>query len=132
KSPTGPWHKAFAEALAGYPKVALVDLAEGDRRASAMKDSTVPAPARPGWARLVDAFCRYRADELVVPETDRWAGLASLLQFVAMENSTAVALILETGRSTLERNPECTRINDVVCDRGGVTVNHWATELGLE
>jgi len=132
KSPRGPWHRAIAEALAGYPKAALDDLAEGDRRASATKPAGGPVPARPDWAPLIVAFCRDRADDLVVPGIDRRAPLAALLGFLAVENSSAVALIVETGRLALEANPECTRINDVVCDRGGVSINHWATELGPE
>jgi tetratricopeptide (TPR) repeat protein len=132
KSPRGLWHKACAEALAGYPKAALDDIAEGDRLASAMKkDNSGAVPTRPGWVRLIVAYCENRAEDLVVPGIDPQAPLASLLGFLSIEDTSADALIIGTGRVALEANPECTRINDVICDRGGVSVNHWSSELGL-
>ena len=63
-----PWHRAFAQAFAGYPKAALDDLAEGDRRAPAA------GLARPDWAPLIATFCRNEGEGISVPGIDRRRG----------------------------------------------------------
>ena len=124
KSPSGPWHRAFAAALVGLHQAALDDLAEGDRRAGA------DAKGRPDWAGLIAAYCRHDPAGLEVGAGDRRAPLAALLGFLEIEHSGATVQILEAGAAALRGQPECFRILDVLCAVGGVAANNWAAQFG--
>ncbi len=126
KAPLGLWYRAFARALVGLHAAALSDLAAADALAKADK----PGAARPDWADAIDAVCRFQTAALNVPDADRHAQLAALLRFLTVEHSVSNGTILDAAQDGVRRNPECFRLYDALCEYGGVSVQHVATEDG--
>ena len=116
------WHRAFALALAGRHRDALVDLESAKTLAGAVKDAPV-------WVDLVDAYARCDTRRLQA-QKGPFGKLAALLRMITLEYPAGNAINVQTSRAVLELAPLCFRAVDVMCQGQGVSTLHVATVLG--
>ena len=116
------WHRAFALALAGRHRDALVDLESAKTLAGAVKDAPV-------WVDLVDAYARCDTRRLQA-QKGPFGKLAALLRMITLEYPAGNAINVQTSRAVLELDPLCFRAVDVMCQGQGVSTLHVATVLG--
>jgi uncharacterized protein HemY len=124
-SAEGWWHLAYAQALTGLHGEALGSLASAQK--------IQPQPAVPGWAKLIEPFCRFDSEALLKEAEDRDHGpLARLLHYFAVEDMLSASnLTARVGGELLENDPGCFRIHDAMCSIMGVSHQHGATVGGL-
>ena len=125
KSTWALWHRAYALALAGLHREALVDLAQARSSSQSSDASTAPA-----WVNLIDALARCDAKALRIMNGPH-AKLAALLRLTVVEypmitSSTA----LQAAKDVLSADPECYRAHEVMCRVRGVSNGHVATTIG--
>ena len=123
----GVWHPAYALALAGLHREALVDLAQARSSSQSADASSTPA-----WVTLIDALARCDAKGLRIMNGPH-AKLAALLRLTVVEypiitSSTA----LQAAKDVLSADPECYRAHEVMCRVRGVSNGHVATTIGPE
>ncbi len=125
------WHRAYAEALVGLHQRALADLerAEERRKAPAAAHPQAVSEA-PGWVAVIDAYCRFDGDKLsaLIDDAEN-AQLAGLLRFFQVESMKRSYVVQELTLSLLEKNPECYRLFDAMCESCAIGVLHSVTEL---
>ncbi|HEX5445599.1 MAG TPA: hypothetical protein VFW87_17360 [Pirellulales bacterium] len=125
------WHRAYAEALVGLHERALADLqaAEERRRAQAAARPQATSEA-PSWVAVIDAYCRFDGDKLSAMIDDAEdAQLAGLLRFFQVESMKQSYVVQELTLRLLEKNPECYRLFDAMCESCAIGVLHSVTEL---
>lgn len=117
----GLWHRAYAAALAGLPKLALADLESAGKLARA-------GQAPPEWVELIDAYCRCDLDRLeaCAAGSDKNA-LPHLLLFLVSNQPSAYASAIEVGLRAADRAPACLRLLDALNEAGGVRLRHQTT-----
>jgi WD40 repeat protein/tetratricopeptide (TPR) repeat protein len=120
KSPSGLWHRAYAEALMGLHQKALDDLAAA-RTLVAGKD----APSAPPWVDLIAAHCHF--DLASLRNTQGPQGrFAALLRMLAQEFPLSL-VSSRAATAVLALDPECFRAYDVICEVGGIGNLHSST-----
>jgi len=135
-SPWALWHRAYARALVGFHGAALSDLDEADRHYEALskaQEKTIPSLiSPPAWIPVIDAYCHYDDKRLAaVAAVDKQnREIALLLQFLAVEKSSAESLILDKGRKMLESSPACSRVINGLCYVEQIGNKHWVTTYG--
>jgi tetratricopeptide (TPR) repeat protein len=129
RSPLGLWHRAYAEALTGFHKAALDDLAAAEPLAK-----NAPAGSKaPAWVALIDAFCRFQTAKLVAARSGPDGQLAMLLAFMTVEESGSNPVrTVKLGLDLLSDNPECYRVHDALSGLGGVINGRAATVDGMK
>ena len=110
KSPGALWHRAYAEAAAGFHDRAIRDLASADKLLGA---SGKPAE-QPTWVSLIRAFVNFDLRPLQLKNDDRHAQLAALLTVIAEEQAESTEAAIQDGLKSLEFMPDCYRIHDDV------------------
>ena len=125
KDPAGPWHRAYAAALAGMHAEALADL----KAADALRGSA----AVPEWAVLADALSRFDSAKLEAAAKDGpLADTAAVFHFLTVENIRSPNQALAAGQAVVRRIPECYRVHDALAETGGVGAQHRTTMAGLD
>ena len=131
RSPWGPWHRAYALALAGAHRDALADLDEARKRLKAvLVPGSEPASRLrpPAWVDLIGAFCRFDSKGLAEARPgESLAPLAGWLKYLTVERTLSRGLLAETGLGVLEDSPEAFRVYDRLCDRQGIDLLHKVT-----
>jgi tetratricopeptide (TPR) repeat protein len=125
KSPLARWHRAYAAALSGLHKLALLDLDEAAKLAKAD-----PAAKPPAWVDLIDAYLHFDLRRLAAIREGTDTPLARLLDYLAREEPGTPLATIRAGRKYLADNPECYRVHDSLCRTGGVSNMHQATTAG--
>jgi tetratricopeptide (TPR) repeat protein len=123
-SPQGLWYRAFAWALVGRHRDALVDLEAAKQKASATK-----APAAPEWVELIDAFARYDSARLALKEGP-YVKLAALLRMLTLSFPRSTTAGLDAAKSVVLLEPHCFRAHDAMSDFFGVSTQHISTMIG--
>ncbi|HJT35202.1 MAG TPA: hypothetical protein VJ783_24470 [Pirellulales bacterium] len=114
-SPSALWHRAYAAALAGLPRDALEDIAKADQLASG--DPAADGHLRPVWVDVIAAACRCDDNALAAyNQNDQVAQLAGLLRLLHLSRLQSSVLATQAATNLLERQPECFRAYDVMCD----------------
>lgn len=109
------WHRAYADALAGLPATALDDIAQAD----AINGGEAASAPRPAWVDIVAASCRCDDNALhSYRERDDVGQLAGLLRCLHLSRLQMSALASEAAKGVLERQPDCDRVYDAMCDCG--------------
>lgn len=130
KSPSALWHRAYARAMAGFHGAALEDLEAARKLAgSPPTGATAASSEEPAWGKAIDAYCRYDIRRLQDDADARRFQLAMFLAVLALEHSDTYNYTVLRGGLALDQIPECYRVHDILCARGGVGLLHQVTEL---
>ncbi|MBL9122465.1 MAG: hypothetical protein JNG90_02455, partial [Planctomycetaceae bacterium] len=115
------WHRAYAAALVGLPKLAAADLEQAAKLAT---DQTT----RPEWVELIDAYTHWDLDRLAAcVQKSPDDSLAHLLNLLANNQPAALSSTIECGIEAAARAPECLRILEIMNTAGGVALRHETT-----
>ena len=129
KSVLAKWHRAYVEAMAGLHAAALADLDEADKAFQAIAEKD--RPPRPEWVECAGLLCRCDVDALGRLVNEPKVGeLAALCRYLAVEQAGGSSWAVQTAIRTLDVIPECYRVHDGLCNYGGVSVLHAATQAG--
>ena len=117
------WLRAYARGLAGIHLGAMADI-----EAAKKMNGSNPPP----WIPLIEALCRYDTEALrkISDKEGPWQELAMLLEFMTVEFSRSMHLVLTTAERMLDVSPTCYRVHDAMCNMGGVSNLHQATVYG--
>ncbi len=126
--PFALWNRAFVRALVGMHFGAEADLDRAGAQAKAQTKAGAAPPA-PEWVPLIAAFVRYDVKNLE-SESDTLAPLANVLHLLATEFPWTRSLTMPQAQKVLRHDPDCFRAIDMMCQVGGISDLHVATELG--
>ncbi|HEV7225746.1 MAG TPA: hypothetical protein VGN42_23770 [Pirellulales bacterium] len=134
KNPTSAWalrHRAYAEALIGLHQRAIDDLQLAQERSQPQAaGDPQAADEKPGWVGVIDAYCRFDGERLAAMTDDAEHGqLAGLLRFFQVESMKKSYVVQELTRGLLQKNPECFRLFDAMCESCAIGMLHVVTEL---
>ncbi|HVW38083.1 MAG TPA: hypothetical protein VHB99_12285 [Pirellulales bacterium] len=119
------WHRAYAKALAG-----LFDSASADLAAAAKLAPPDDAAPRPDWLAVLEAHCRFDGDALAkAAEDNEYSQLAALLQFFQLEGLKESTAVQTLAQRQMQKNPECFRLFDAMCDCCAINTQHLATQM---
>lgn len=126
KSAEALWHRAYAKALTGLHDSAVADL----DAALELHEASGEAGESPRWVSIIDAFCRFRTNELgAFAERGEYSQLAGLLQFFHLESLKESAAVQILAQQLVERNPEDFRLLDALCECCAISTLHGVTQL---
>lgn len=108
-SPQPLWHRALAEATAGFPGRAIQDLAAADKLAAAPTGQPIKPPA---WVGIVRGFVEFDLRGLAVANDQPHAQLAAVLLFIARQQAGSPVLAIRQGTTLLAWMDQCERIQN--------------------
>jgi tetratricopeptide (TPR) repeat protein len=129
-SPAAHWHHAYAQALTGFPGVALESLSRASKLRADLPEGR--RPPEPAWVGLLDMFCR-RDFTRLLPATRKGRpaeGLATLLAYLTLEEEGRNATFVQFTRKAAEAHPELYRLHDGFFASGQLGLMNAAALIG--
>ncbi|HEY5316028.1 MAG TPA: tetratricopeptide repeat protein [Pirellulales bacterium] len=132
ENPAAWWLRGYALSLTGLPTEALDSISRGDQLFSGIEAANAKQ-RRPEWVGTIDRFCRFQTSELDAGVADdELKELTQVLRFVATDSSHFSTQTVEAALELLPKLPECYLVHDALCQAGGVSILHAATQAGPE